>query len=131
MPDVVLRSDQLTALLSDEYVRSAIARAGKSSATDKRQEFFSVPRSKPLGASSGGGAMHSTVAVALTLAKDTKGTGMRSAPVSPQIATTLLRQARKTSGQSSKNKKYAGDGSKHYEEEDEITPAFKVLRKTD
>lgn len=131
LPGLALSNEQLTALLADAGVRAAIARVGKNSTENEREKSSTVPSIKPLTGTSGAGAVDSTVATGPTSAGGLKGTGIRSAPVPPQRATTLLHQARTASAQSPDDNKSVGEESEHYEEEDEITPAPKVLRKTD
>lgn len=79
----------------------------------------------------GAGAVDSTAPIAPIYARGLRGTGICSAPVEPQIARTLLLQARTVSAQSPDETKSAGEESGHYEKEDKITPARKVLKKTD
>lgn len=128
---LVLSNDQLISLRAYEDARAANTLAGKSSAVDERQKFPTVPSFKPRGGTSGVGAAHSTVAPARTSARGLKGTRIRLTSVPPQSGTDLLCQARTTFGQSPHNNKSAGEESVHYEEEDEITRASKVVKKID
>lgn len=131
LPGLVLCNEKLTAMLADEGVRTAIARAGKGSTCDWWDELLTVNSIKPLGGTSGAGAVEGTVATASTSAKGLKGTRICSTPVPPQNATTLFCQAPTTSGQSLDDNKSAREKLEQYDEEDEITSAPKVLRKTD
>lgn len=95
---------------------------------DEREGFPTVLRFEPFRETSGDGAVESNVAIAPTSGRNIGGTGILSAPVSPQSATILLRQARKISEAFLGNVKFAGEKSGHYEKEDEITPAPAVSK---
>lgn len=102
----------------------------KSLARDEQKKFSTVPSTKPFFGTSRVGAVHSTVAVASTLGRDIKDTGIRLAPVPLQIFRTLLRRARETSQQSPNDNKSAGKKSELHEEEDEITSAPTIPKDT-
>lgn len=129
LPDLVFSNDQSTVFLADDVVRAAAAFVVKNSAPDETQKLSCEPRIRPLREISGVGAVRSTVAVALNLARDIKSTGIRSAPVLLQIPMTLLHQAPEASEQSLADKKSDGKESEHYETKNGITPALKVLKK--
>lgn len=131
MPGSVLFSGQVTALLADESVRVAISHAWKTSSECEREELSTVRSMIRLGGASGAGAVDTTVASARTSTRGLEGTGICSASVRPQSATTLLRQARKASEPFFDKNEAASEESEHYEEGDEVTSAPMVSKRID
>lgn len=91
---------------------------------------MTVPSTEPLGGTSDVGALHSIAAVAPTSSSNLKDMSNRSAPTLPESVTNLLCAASQPAEQSIGKNEPAGEASEQYEEEDEITPARTVSKKS-
>lgn len=79
---LTISDEQLVALLADEGVREAIARAGKATARDERKELPSARRKSNGSADVEAGPIQGAAMVIPAFLKAARVTGVRSEPVS-------------------------------------------------
>lgn len=128
---LTISDEQLVALLADEGVREAIARAGKATARDERKELPSVRRKSNGSADVEAGPIQGAAMVTPAFLKAARVTGIRSEPASRQSNTTLPFAAKKPGEKLTPDNQSAGGKSEHYLEEDEISPVHTATKRSD